>query len=606
MKKSILTVTVFCVISAVYGQKQLFLPKSNALAPAVKEVVSKPNNEVKTMGVTLWSDNFSNAANWTIDNSGQTGIEFGWNINNVSDGWYSGSGINSTGGGDYAEIVNGDPQASPATQALGVTYTLTTAMPIDITALGGTNQVNLQFEQYGARFNDLQEIQISYDGTIFFAVGNNLDKPVLSASGGSAYANPDLKMINLATILPSNPGNVWIRFSWTTNYPSQATNPNVWITYGWYIDNVKIVTNPTNDLSVTSKYWGTAGLPYYKIPITQTAPIDFEVKAFNGGVNNQTNVQYNVNVNSGAFTSSSAATTIMSLDTATLTVANAFTPSAIGAYTVVHSLTSDSIDDVPTNNAFTNTVFNVTDYIYARDNGTPSGSTSNGPDGFEAGNLFDIWSPQTLKAIDVRMLGGANGTTIGTEVFVKLYSIDANGDFVFESESDPLIVSAPDLNTNRTIPLSVPVNMLANTTYLAVCGAYSQGLKVVNAGTSEPQTCFFLDLLDNTWYYQTSTPYVRLNFEPSIGINEESAGINAIIYPNPSSETLSIKLETEKSIDGQIVLIDNSGKEVSVSNFETNMGTTQLSLGLEGLSSGMYTVKIISLEGIAIKRFIKK
>ncbi len=84
-------------------------------------------------------------------------------------------------------------------------------------------------------------------------------------------------------------------------------------------------------------------------------------------------------------------------------------------------MTADSTDDVPANNVIANTAFSVTNYIYARDNGTPAGSTSNGTDGFESGNLFDIWSAQTLKGIDVRMVGGASGTTVGTEVFVKLF-----------------------------------------------------------------------------------------------------------------------------------------------------------------------------------------
>ena len=79
-------------------------------------------------------------------------------------------------------------------------YTLTTSAPIDVIALAGTNQVTLEFEQFGARFNDLQQILYSTDGITFTPIGDNLDKPVLSASGGSAYANPDLKQINLGTL----------------------------------------------------------------------------------------------------------------------------------------------------------------------------------------------------------------------------------------------------------------------------------------------------------------------------------------------------------------------------------------------------------------------
>ena len=604
MKKLLLTATALFFAVSLSAQKQPKLLTFQDLlsAPTAKE--PKPENTDKTLGVTLWSDNFSTPTNWVLDNSGQTGIDFGWNINSTSDGWWAANGIASTGGGNYAELVNGDPTASPATQALGVTYTMTTASPIDIVALGGSNQVSIQFQQYGARFNDLQEVQISTNGTTWTTVSNNLNESVLSASGGTAYANPTNKTVNLAPILSTNPAPIWIRFSWTTNYPSQATNANVWITYGWYIDNVKIATNSTNDLSVTSDFVGSAGLFYTQIPTTQTAPIDFEVDLFNGGVNTQTNVQYNINVNGGAFTGSSPSTAIVSLDTMTLTVATPFTPAALGAYTVVHSITADSTDDIPTNNVVGNTAFSVTNYIYARDNGTAAGSTSNGTDGFEVGNLFDIVAPQTLKAVDVRLLGGANGTVVGTEVFVKIYSIDANGDFVFESESDPVIVVAGDLNTNRTFVLSMPVNMVVGT-YLAVCGAYSQGLKVVNAGTTDPQTSFLLDLFDNTWYYQTAIPYVRLNFSPTIGLDENSANLNSMIYPNPADGILNIKLQSETQTAVSVSIIDNTGKEVLSSNTDFN-GMETMSLNIEDLSAGIYSVRLASETGVVTKKFVKK
>ena len=45
---------------------------------------------------------------------------------------------------------------------------------IDIASLGGSNMCVLEFEQYGARFNDLQEVQISYDGTTFTTFGDIL------------------------------------------------------------------------------------------------------------------------------------------------------------------------------------------------------------------------------------------------------------------------------------------------------------------------------------------------------------------------------------------------------------------------------------------------
>jgi hypothetical protein len=474
--------------------------------------------------------------------------------------------------------------------------------------------VSLQFQQYGARFNDLQEFQISTDGVNFITVGTNADMPVLSSAGGSAYSNPNNKSINLATYLTANPSPIWIRFSWTTGFPGSASNPNVWITYGWYIDDVKIVTNPTNDLSVTASTWGTAGLNYYQIPTTQVAPIEFSASVFNGGQNTQYNAKLNVNVNSGVFTSSSAPANIPSLDSLDLVTSTSFTPPAnTASYTVVRNITSDSTDDVPTNNVLPNLNFSVTNYIYARDNNSVSGNTSNGVDGFEVGNLFDIFADQTLKAINVRLAGGNSGTTVGTEIYARLYSIDPNsGEFVFETESDPFIVAANNLNTNLVLQLQSPFDVFANTTYLAVVGSFTEGLRVANAGTSEPQTSFFLDGNDigNTanLFYQTSTPYVRLNFDPSVGLNEESTEINGVsLYPNPTSTETTINFYLETKGDVNITLSDLTGKSVGaieLANLTT--GANSANIDCSSLNSGVYYVTISTNGSSVTKKFVKK
>ncbi len=606
MKKLLLFVSA--IASVAYAQKAPRIQTFQELVRAPKEA-THAISEDKILGVTLWSDDFANPANWTLDNSGQGGIDFGWNINSSSDGWWAASGISSTSGGNYAELVNGDPTASPATQALNVVYTMTTAQPIDIAALGGNNQVSLQFQQYGARFNDLQEIQISTDGVTFVTVGDNLDKPVLSSAGGSAYANPDTKIINLATFLTAIPSPIWVRFSWTTNYPGSATNPNVWVTYGWYIDDVKIVTNPTNDLSVTSTYWGSIGLPYYQIPDEQVTEIGFSADVFNGGVNTQSNVKLNINANSGAWTGSSAPISINSLDTTTIELTTFYTPPATpGNISISRSITADSTDDIPTNNAMTNIDFAVTDFIYARDNGTASGSTSNGTDGFESGNLFDIFQDATLKAINVRLPGGASGATVGTEIFVKLYSVDATtGDFVFESESAPFVLASNNLNVNLVLELEPYVDVFAGTTYLAVVGSYSSGLKVSNAGKSEPQTTFFLDMADNTWYYSTNTPMVRMNFDPILNVAEQTEISQAVVLPNPTTANASLRFDLQNTADVTVVVTDVAGKIMQSNAMnQLSAGAQEITLSAEQWAAGIYTVRITSNGNALTKKFVKR
>ena len=596
-------------VSAQFAQKPM--TANDVVRTAPKEATKAPSQ--KALGTLVWSDDFSTPSNWVIDNDGQSGAEYGWTIDAVKDGWWApATAIASVSEGNFAELTNGIYSNGVWTlpQALDVVYTMTTAAPIDLTT-SGTN-VTLEFLQFGARFNDLQEIQISTDGATFFTVGDNLDKEVLSAAGGAAYSNPDLKSINLATLIPGGTTQIWVRFRWTTNYPTAATNPNVWVTYGWYIDDVTLTTNPDYDLDIVSSYWGTAFLNYFQIPLTQVAPIDFSANVFNGGTQTMNNAQLNVNINSGAWTSSSATgVNIPSLTEDSLFTTTQFTPSntATATYNVARTITSTETDDVPANNAFSSLSFSTTNYIYARDNNTVAGSTSNGTDGFEVGNLFDIWNDQTVKAINVRLAGGAQGTTVGTEIFVKIYSIDpGTGDFVWEGESAPLVVAAGNLNTNLVMELMDPVNLLANNTYLAVVGAYGSGLKVANAGTSEPQTSFFLDLADGTWYYTTSTPYVRLNFDPSVGI-EETEGNVAIsnVYPNPTTGTTTIDYSLVNASDVTVEVVDIAGKVVYAVNNGTQVaGDYKVSFDAAGYSNGVYYVNITSNESTVTKKFIKK
>lgn len=223
---------------------------------AVQQSPSDLTFKPKALGVTFWTEDFTGGlGTWTVDNAGQTGAAFGWSVDATSDGWWSANGINSTSGGSFAELSNGDAQAG--TQALGVVYTLTSSA-IDIQTLAGTDQITLTFEEYGARFNDLQEVQVSTNGTTFTTVRNNLGYSVLSAAGGAAYNNPEDISVNLSPYI-SGATTIYLRFQWTTNFPNVATNPNVWITYGWYIDDIKLTTNPDNDIAASTPFWELLG-----------------------------------------------------------------------------------------------------------------------------------------------------------------------------------------------------------------------------------------------------------------------------------------------------------------------------------------------------------
>lgn len=612
MKKQITLLSGLLLVTGAFAQNAK-VNASPRMAQKFTTEAQKPapvNSTNKALGTPVWSSDFTNASDWDIDNDGQPGTgNYGWNINATKEGWANNTTqgiINSTSDGNFAELGNGNPTLTPATQALDVDYYLTTAAPITIS----TQNLVLSFMQNGALFNDLQEFQISVNGTSWITVGDNTDKGVLSQSGGSAYANPTLETINLSSFIPNGSTQLWVRFHWTTRFPASSTNPNVWITYGWNIDDVAVSTLPDYDLAITNDYWGTAGLGYFQIPTTQIAPIDYSLNLKNEGGSAMTNVVYGVNIaGAGTYTGTSAAVTIAAGASDSLPLTTAFTPAAVGTYNVTRTLTATDADDVPTNNALSNFSFNVTNYIYARDNNVPNGFTTNQADPFETGNFFDIWTPQTLKGVDVRF---ATGTpTTGSQVYARLYRIDPNETKpVWVAESPDFELTSAQINTNLTIYFGSAIPLMANTTYLLMVGSYSPDVRVANAGTSVDQTSFLLDGNDmqtNTLYYQNETPMVRMNFDPSLGLSELTSATDVTVYPNPFVGTTEIKFNLKSDAQVSVVITDLAGRTVAtVPAASMNAGEQTIAIDGTNFVAGIYNYTLTVGNETITKRIVKK
>lgn len=611
MKKQITLLSGLLLVSGAFAQNGKL-----AASPRMAQTISTENHKQvqgtstqKALGTTIWSSDFSNSSDWTINNSGQTGPTFGWNINATKEGWANTTTqgiINSTSGGNFAELGNGNPTLTPPTQALGVDYYLTQTTPVTISS----QNLVLSFMQNGALFNDLQEFQISVNGgTSWITVGDNTDKGVLSQSGGSPYANPTLETINLASYIPGGSTSLLVRFHWTTRFPAQATNANVWVTYGWNIDDVAISTPADYDLAITNDYWGSAGLGYFKIPTTQIAPIDYTLKVKNEGGSSMTNVVYGVGITgAGTFTGTSAPGTVAAGASDSLVLTTQFTPAAVGTYNVARTLTATNTDDVPTNNVLTNFSFDVTNYIYARDNNVANGYTTNQADPFETGNLYDIWNAQTLKGVDVRF---ATGTPVGSEIYARIYKNDPNAtDPVWAGESPSITLTASQINTNLTIYLGTPIALEANTTYFVMVGTYSPDVKIANAGTSAPQTSFLLDgndIANSTLYYQTETPMIRMNFDPSLGLEELTSATDVTVYPNPFVGTTEIKFNLKGDSKVSVVITDVAGRTVATVP-ATNMNAGEQSISIDGTNfvAGIYNYTLTVGNETITKRIVKK
>ncbi|MCB0818927.1 MAG: hypothetical protein KDB77_15565, partial [Flavobacteriales bacterium] len=119
----------------------------------------------------------------------------------------------------------------------------------------------------------------------------------------------------------------------------------------------------------------------------------------------------------------------------------------------------------------------------------------------------------------------SNRTDPGTILVGVLYDEDRN--IVMESEEH--IVSASELNDLGegqfiSLPLLSPVDLVQNKDYFVALRHYGGTLDIWTAtsGTSIPQTSLLLDYSDNTWYYVTVTPMVRMAFDPTLDIAERT------------------------------------------------------------------------------------
>jgi hypothetical protein len=174
---------------------------------------------------------------------------------------------------------------------------------------------------------------------------------------------------------------------------------------------------------------------------------------------------------------------------------------------------------------------------------------------------------------------------IGAEIYLKLYSIDpATGDFLYVDETGPYVLTSNDIDAEVTLSFlggNYPLN--AGESYLLVAGSNGDGgatndLVVGTAGPAPAQTCFYYDMTDLTWYYTTSQPMVRMNFDP--------------VAPNPAADATSVTFTMKNTSDAIINVIDMAGKVVATQSLSGVNGTQVVEINTSALNSGMYTVTV--------------
>ena len=637
MKKIYISICALAISFSVFAQvasQTIDYSKNFNQVEYINEA-SKSNSLTPITNI-VWGSDFSNPSDWVLDNDGQNPPDYGWSIDPNADGWWSSTGINSTSGGNFAEVSNG-PTSSPAG---GVIYTMTTAQPINIFDSIGSGNATLSFEEYGARFYDLQEVQISTDGTTFTTVGDNLSYSQLTSNGGSAYANPTLREINIAPYIGNTPTTVWVRFSWTSALALTVNDPNyynTWIAYGWYIDDVKIAESPANRITMEDEviggfwidyanYSGSGlndiyGLDYSITPLSQIQNHPYAIESIlkNEGTSSQ-EVTLNYDVTGTAISSGSSSVATLAPGDSVIQSA-AFSPTAIGNYSIDIYGTADSVGaGVTTTLSNTeNRNIEVTDYIYGKDLGElTSGSwILGGPgDQWHFTTRYEMYADEQLYSLRAYI---TNESVIGAEVKAIIYEVDstATNSVIILAESDNYTITSSDLGSWVDIPFVSPINLFSGYAYEFGIAGFQHPVDSVYVGTSgesmyngEHSLFDEMGLNPNsngtagtpTWYYLTSTPMVRMNFDPASVISAVSGVKQTIfnVYPNPSNGEFVIALDATAKYD--VTITNVLGQ--TVYSGTTSSDDLKTEIDLSNFGKGVYTVELKNNNSTYVEKVI--
>ncbi len=464
--------------------------------------------------------------------------------------------------------------------------------------------VGIILNQYLRNFNAAFKIQLSKNG------GEFQDIYVSNVTSTNASCPRDMQLRKNISEAAGNQPDVRIRFYFEQMY------------YFWMIDDFKIVALEENNLEIesanhssfvptlTSEITSFEGLDYFIYPQQMPPIINANVKVANKGGVEQTNCTVDISVNQGATmieNVSSAALNIMPDELGEFSTSAIVLSSELASYDLSYLVTQDAIDDSPENNLTTRAI-SITENTLARDEGAvralymPSLELEN--TAYEVGAVYQ----PDVGGLEVHSISTALGIGTDTEatVYAAIYGIDVSNGLIL----DPVAISnyeyilPYELNDigeekMKVIPFNEPITLYEDSAYLAVVGTSYAANQVSFAfsGESYPYTSW-VKYADNTVFFVEQTPIVRMNFGTVTSVNEISPVIEGSVYPNPTSNQITIDCSLEKASELTLGLFDLNGKLIE--NLYTGKkpaGNHQVVIDVSTTPSGVYLVKLISQYG---------
>ena len=600
MKKIYLLTALAFASLGVSAQKQKLAAKEMNVE-IIQQPTVKPTAQQK---VTVWSNDFSTASQWAISNL--TGDNQDWAISTSTStalGYQTGAWVDPNN-----TVTNENGYALFDSDAVGQDGGNQDAFMTFTGSIDCSMYPNVVLEVN-------QRVRMWQTTETIFEVSNNNGATWVQFPVNLDKATSTLYQENAQVNISSAAGgqaNVKIRLRYIGSWD-----------YAWLVDDLKIVEQPAYDLrSLAPFVAGTnnIGLEYGKTPVAHLdASYDIGGSAFNFGSATNTNTVASVNFGAGLSYNYSIGT-IVTNDT--IAYGATETPNlSVGVYNGAYTVSST--EEATGSALFANNVYNrnfeVTNNVYALDGigvnpasaqtTTTLGSNSfNTPTGTIFANMYHLRGGNTNNVVVSLEIGIANTTNAGTTIQVAMIDTatffadgyqslsDLNGNV---AESDFYTVTAADVSAGKiTVFFPQPVALADDAYYAAVLTEVNAAtnIRILNDETVlQPSYASMIHLIGDATYSNGNAFAIRMNMGV-LGL-DESANVNLSVYPNPSSEVVTIE---SNITEGSIQIIDLTGKVVAnqtVNGAATAFNTT-------ALTNGMYTVILTNGSTVETRKFI--
>jgi len=270
---------------------------------------------------------------------------------------------------------------------------------------------------------------------------------------------------------------------------------------------------------------------------------------------------------------------------------------------------------VITNSSIETRNIEVSQYLYAKDEGAANlaggYAVGDSDDQNQITSRFEIYANADLYSLRVFI---DDVSTVGAKVYAVIYEADstASNSLFFLDQSDDYTLTAQDLGNWVDIPFLNPISLLAGYAYEFGIGGYQHPTDISLVGTTANPALYngehsSFDELglstqsagSPTWYYITSTPMVRMNFEPIIQSAISEFGVSMFdVYPNPSLGSFTIALEEAGEFTVSVINVLGQTVYTDVINSKLTK------VNLTGISKGMYTVELSSGDVLYTEKLI--